>query len=775
MPLLVYPILSLVLRTFLLNTVDSLRPQNAAGFSFRVESSERSKDQLETTMIAVGSMYEAYRRQMDPLKLLNQNPVEGSLEHDPGTDSQEENGRRVNDSEPMPDQVMSPEDVLFEEHRWSFANTSEPEPDETESAVESDAESATDLDEVEIESLEQLVSSGQVDAGIRLYYSDNLAYQLARYELVYDPESPYSKRAADYLRRVFAEVNLRAMQVYLRSIKVPSRPMLQPETELRVESTKQDKGGGPVSLASLIPLILVLMTITGAVYPAIDLTAGERERGTLETLMAAPVPRMGILFAKFVAVLTVAVLTATLNIIGMVVTVWAFGLDDFFGNEAGLTPLMVIKIFGLLILFAAFFSAILLAVTSYARSFKEAQSYLIPVILLSMAPGLMAMTPGLSLDGPLCVTPMVNLLLLARDVLQQNAQVVPSLIVIASTLLCTGLAILVAARIFGTDAILYGSQGSWSDMFQRPRYERAFASTVLIALSLALLFPLNMVMIAVLGRSGDQIQLTLFLMGLFAFLSFVVVPWIIARHQRVKIVSGFGLDWPRFVFLAAALLLGLSLWPIVMSLISLWHDAYSLLAGAEQSGEWHDQLVAASEKQVRRFRMVSPASIALSLAVIPAICEEWFFRGFLLRGLLGHTNRNGHGQWKAIFLSAVLFGLFHTLSGSAVALDRLIPTTLIGIALGYLCYKSNSIVPGIVLHIIHNGFVAFLGYYQPQLSRLSWFPGEQDAIPYWWALVALVPALIGFAMIAGARTTPMDSKTDLYEGKKSERLVEDIE
>ena len=59
-------------------------------------------------------------------------------------------------------------------------------------------------------------------------------------------------------------------------------------------------------IASLIPLILILMTITGAVYPAIDLTAGERERGTLEALMAAPVPRLGLLLAKYFAVLAVA-------------------------------------------------------------------------------------------------------------------------------------------------------------------------------------------------------------------------------------------------------------------------------------------------------------------------------------------------------------------------------------------------------------------------------------------------------------------------------------
>ena len=85
--------------------------------------------------------------------------------------------------------------------------------------------------------------------------------------------------------------------------------------------------GAPVfSLAALIPLILVLMTVTGAVYPAIDLTAGERERGTLETLIAAPVPRLGLLFAKYVAVLTVALLTAVVNLIGMTITAHSSGL-----------------------------------------------------------------------------------------------------------------------------------------------------------------------------------------------------------------------------------------------------------------------------------------------------------------------------------------------------------------------------------------------------------------------------------------------------------------
>ena len=150
--------------------------------------------------------------------------------------------------------------------------------------------------------------------------------------------------------------------------------------------------------------------------------------------MAAPVPRFGILFSKFVAVLTVAVLTAMLNLIGMFATVWVFQLDKQFGIGVFNFSVMI-QILLLLVLFAAFFSALLLAVTSFAKSFKEAQVYLIPIILLSLGPGLMAMAPGMSLNGFYAVVPMINILLLARDVILNDVQLLPAIVTVVSTLI----------------------------------------------------------------------------------------------------------------------------------------------------------------------------------------------------------------------------------------------------------------------------------------------------------------------------------------------------
>ena len=205
------------------------------------------------------------------------------------------------------------------------------------------------------------------------------------------------------------------------------------------------------------------MTITGAVYPAIDLTAGERERGTLETLMAAPISRFWILFSKFVAVVTVAMLTAVLNLVGMFATIWAFQLDKQLGIEI-FNFRRYCRFWVLLILFAGFFSAVLLVVTSFAKSFKEAQVYLIPVILLSLGPGLMAMAPEMKLAGFNLVCPMVNILLMARDVINGGVEFGPALIVVVSTTVYGVLALSFAAKLFGSDAILYADANSLKEM-----------------------------------------------------------------------------------------------------------------------------------------------------------------------------------------------------------------------------------------------------------------------------------------------------------------------
>ena len=130
---------------------------------------------------------------------------------------------------------------------------------------------------------------------------------------------------------------------------------------------------------------------------------------------------MQLLLGKYFAVLIVALLTAVVNLAAMMVTIASIGMAPLLFGSKGISFEEVLEIMALLVLFAAFFSAVLLAVTSFARSFKEAQAYLIPLMLASIAPGMLSMIPGLKLQGPLVVTPLVNIVLLgARPVAAQR-------------------------------------------------------------------------------------------------------------------------------------------------------------------------------------------------------------------------------------------------------------------------------------------------------------------------------------------------------------------
>ncbi|HMP79699.1 MAG TPA: ABC transporter permease subunit/CPBP intramembrane protease [Pirellulaceae bacterium] len=581
-----------------------------------------------------------------------------------------------------------------------------------------------------------LMEQGELDLFVELNQTGEDAETSWSWELTFDPSVPISRNAARLVREHLELANRLALQQRIGQLE--GDQSLPLDVVSHPVDLKLVAGQGP-NLAAIIPLVLVLMTITGAVYPAIDLTAGERERGTLETLVAAPIPRMTILIAKMTAVLTVSVLTAVLNLGGMLGTIWAFGLERMLLGPDGLTIGMAVQVLGLLLLFAVFFSAVMLVITSFARSFKEAQAYLVPLILLSLGPGLLTLTPGMELTGPWAVVPMMNILLLARDVLQGQFDWVPATVAVVSTAIYAAVAVALAASLFGSDSILYGGQASWIEMFSRPAIDRELPSHQTALFCLLLLFPLNFVLIGVLSRIETSIETRLIWMAGFTAIAFFVVPALLAAHQRIKWRTGFGLRVPNPWVAVCAVVLGISLWPLVMSILTGWQHVLSWLLGDDAASDWAQRLVEFSRGHVERFREAPILLIAVAFSLVPALCEEWFFRGMLLRSLLGAGR-----PMIAIVFSAVAFGAFHTLSGGIAMFDRFLTTTLVGLVLGWIAYRTNSIVPGILLHAVHNACVFGLAYFHRELSNIPGFPEENQPVPISWVIAA---AIITTAML----------------------------
>lgn len=549
------------------------------------------------------------------------------------------------------------------------------------------------LEYFESTNLDQDVEEGRIQLGMELLPVRRVGQdQVVIFKVIYRENLGAAQEVLQYLERRLAASN----DYGLRSrLGVPKRPPVQ---LFRLSLSPQPYQAPPrVSLGALIPLILILMTITGAVYPAIDLTAGERERGTLEILVAAPVPRMGLLFAKYVTVLTIAVLTALVNLFTMLMTLAFSPMGSAILSSGELTFPLIMQMLGLLVLLATFFAAVLLAITSAARSFKEAQAYLIPLMLLSLTPGVLGMLPGLELEGLLLVTPLVNIVLLARDMFEGHASAAVSIVVVISTLLYALAAISVAARIFGAESVLFSEQRNWSDLWHRPHEPSDVPSLTNAFLCMAFVLPAFFVLQGLLRQligdyrnlreSRTALLILLLSMPVASAVLFGGFPSISAWWNRVVFESGFQLRRPRLAALLGGALLGISLWPAVIQLLA---TLTPLLAPERLHLEGILRVVRQAQQDY--------LAVWVTAVFVQAIAEEWFFRGFLFSAL-----RARGGPWLTIGASAFLFGFFHLVAGGGL---HFVSSTILGIVLGWVAWQSRSVIPGMLFHAIHNSVLA---------------------------------------------------------------------
>ena len=528
-----------------------------------------------------------------------------------------------------------------------------------------------------------------------------------------------ARAALAHIEMIFAAANEENLKQRLGAPDVAPRITLLTLEPVFLEAGAPEKA---MSLAALVPLILILMTITGAVYPAIDLTAGERERGTLEILVAAPVPRFELLTAKYLSVVTVAVLTALVNLICMTLTLAWSGMGALLFGTEGVSFLLLLAVLGLLLLFAAFFSAVLLCLTSFARSFKEAQAYLIPLMLLSLTPGILAMLPGVELKGVLMVLPLVNIVLMARDLFEGGVDPISGTIVIATTLLYALASLAMAARVFGAESVLYSEQSSWADLLRRPAEPQPTASIPAVLWCLALMVPIQFALVALLQALGPirptfgillQIAVNLLLFG--------GLPALFVYIGRIEWQSGLGLSAPRPLAAVAGLLLGVSVWPL-----QLW-----LIARIGTSGNLEERFGPLVE-QMREARAAIGWGV-LAIVIVPAILEEIFFRGLLFRAL-----QKSSGALLTIGVSGLLFGLTHVLLGGPLGLDRLVPSTLLGLILGAVCWRTGSLCPSLIQHVCHNAILLIVGLNES---------GTVHEIPWTWLAGGAIGTAIGTSIL----------------------------
>jgi len=508
--------------------------------------------------------------------------------------------------------------------------------------------------------------------------------------------------------------------------------------ELKVVSIATERQRGGWALGQIVPIILVLMTITGAIYPAIDLTAGERERGTLETLMATPVPGLHLILGKFLVVATVGMLTAILNIASVSATMHFGGLTQAITKELPVTiPLSVLPIIVLsMVPFVLLFAAILVAVCSFARTYKEAQNYVMPVILVALIPAISVTLPTVRLEGTMQVVPVGNMVLLTREMFQGTYTWSQVLVVLLSTLLYAAAALAVAVRLFGQEAVVFADTSAYRTMLQRRFFRPVPIPSLSQALLLmALLFPASFYVNTQLSMwITDDILRMMRWLTLIQFAGlFVLLPWLVVAYCKIDVVQTFRLKLPPARAWVAVMLLGCSSWAIGHELFLL----QKLVIPPSQA-------VVESFQQIEAQLAASPLwMMLLFMAIIPALSEEFLFRGFLLSGL-----SSGLGKGSAIVFASLIFGIFHFM------LDKLPIATALGILLAWLCWQSRSLWPGIVFHALHNGFLTGVLIGAPTVAQ--WLGVSEETADNHLPIRVLIPAgamfLAGLAIIASLRT-----------------------
>ncbi len=233
-------------------------------------------------------------------------------------------------------------------------------------------------------------------------------------------------------------------------------------------ATKEEVGG--FGLGFLLPLFIIMWSVVGGQYVAMDTSAGEKERKTLESLLLTPVRRLDIVFGKFLAVSTAALVSVVVALGSLYAAIAVFGFGDYgqtgdsssaqamqaSGLDFSIEPMAILILFGVSVLLVLMFSAVQLSISIFAKSYKEAQSYIGPSYLVIILPTVIVNTlPNFQPAAWFFALPVVNAILLFKEVLIGTYDVTHISITVISSILYALIAIYFAAYIYRKESVLF--------------------------------------------------------------------------------------------------------------------------------------------------------------------------------------------------------------------------------------------------------------------------------------------------------------------------------
>ena len=431
-------------------------------------------------------------------------------------------------------------------------------------------------------------------------------------------------------------------------------------------------------LGRFLTVFLFMLTLTGGSVVAMDIIAGEKERGTLETLLTTAAGRTEIIAAKQLVIMAVALVITLIQVANLLVYT-RFEIiplpDDFVFQ---LSPAAALAMVLLYVPLAVLIAGLLLALSAYAKSYKEAQLYFFPVYLVGLIPAFAGAVPGIHLRSAISVVPVANVSVGAREVLSGSADWLTIVVTFVINSLIALALVRFSTSMLGDERLITASQDQHPEQLTGPAAFRSQVGRWYLVMW-ALLFAIA-IGVPQLSTVRSQLlfnELVIFLGG------------------SLLMIRIYGLDIRKALALRP---IQLKLWPVIILMIP------TLSLNAISMFKFANTIFPVPRSYLEQFSeslsmdALPTWQVFVLIAVLPGICEEIGFRGTLLYGL-----RRKLRPLPLALVVGLIFGLFH------FSLFRIAPTAVLGIVITGVALLTGSIFPGIVLHMGNNAFAIWSG------------------------------------------------------------------
>lgn len=315
----------------------------------------------------------------------------------------------------------------------------------------------------ERDELIQAVKDEDIDVGIYAIgtvtgKSDNEAIEI---EILFNNASRINY-ISEKLTEIFSEYKhfkqLKKLSIYGITDDKVKETVLEPVKLIETDTANARESIGE-KLGMLLPYLLIPLVLTGASYPAIDLGAGEKERGTLETLLLTPITRTQIVIGKFLTIFSASIATSLFTVFSL--GIWILIAKSIFSADIITDAIVIIGAYDLFLILllllplACIFSSVVLAISIYSRSFKEAQNYMGPLSIIIFVPLAISMMPNMELTFRTSLIPIVNISLAIQELLKGTVDYSFVYTIILSTVCIAVITLLFCISWFKKEKVLF--------------------------------------------------------------------------------------------------------------------------------------------------------------------------------------------------------------------------------------------------------------------------------------------------------------------------------